>query len=55
MPRGFSGVQGSPLGETQKRREIDGEDQMIDGELVLRFIDLNNDGLAVERRVVVRV
>ncbi|GAB31746.1 hypothetical protein BJI49_02700 [Acetobacter pasteurianus] len=43
------------LGETQKRREIDGEDQMIDGELVLRFIDLNNDGLAVERRVVVRV
>ena len=43
------------LGETQKRRKLDGEDQMMDGELVLRFIDLNNDGLAVERRVVVRV
>ncbi|PYD74810.1 hypothetical protein [Novacetimonas pomaceti] len=43
------------LGETQKWRALDGEEQMMDDELVLRFIDLNNEGLAVERRVVVRV
>ena len=43
------------LGETQKRRMLDVDDQTMDGELVLRFIDLNQDGLAVERPVVVRV
>lgn len=43
------------LRDTENRRKLDGDDQVIDGELVLRFIDVNSDGRAVPRRVIVRV
>jgi hypothetical protein len=42
------------LSETENRRKIDG-DEIVDGELMLRFIDLGKDGRAVARRVIVRV
>ncbi|BBF72670.1 hypothetical protein [Sphingomonas bisphenolicum] len=42
------------LRETENRRKLDG-DEIVDGELMLRFIDLGNDGRAVARRVIVRV
>jgi len=42
------------LRETEKRRELDGDDQAVDGELVLRFIELGGDGRAIQRRVMVR-
>ena len=42
------------LRETEKRRQLDGDDQPSGGELVLRFIDLGSDGRANQRRVVVR-
>ena len=43
------------LRETEKRRRIEGDDEVINGELVLRFIELNPDGRAQPRRVIVRV
>lgn len=43
------------LRETEKRRELDGDDERADGELVLRFIELSSDGRAQPRRVIVRV
>ncbi|MGN7734741.1 hypothetical protein [Ensifer sp. 22564] len=43
------------LRETENRRKLDGDDVMTDGELVLRFIDINSDGRAQPRRVIVRV
>jgi hypothetical protein len=42
------------LRETEKRRELDGDDQTVDGALVLRFIELGGDGRAIQRRVMVR-
>jgi hypothetical protein len=42
------------LRETENRRRLDGDDQAIDGELVLRFIELGDDGRARPRRVMVR-
>lgn len=42
------------LRETEHRRHLDGDDQATDGELVLRFIELGNDGRATPRRVMVR-
>ena len=42
------------LRETERRRELDGDDQAVDGELVLRFIELGGDGRAIQRRVMVR-
>jgi hypothetical protein len=42
------------LRETEKRRELDGDNQAVDGELVLRFIELGGDGRAIQRRVMVR-
>ncbi|MDY7524295.1 hypothetical protein [Sphingomonas sp. 10B4] len=42
------------LRETENRRHLDGDDQATDGELVLRFIELGNDGRATPRRVMVR-
>lgn len=43
------------LRETENRRKLDGDDVTADGELVLRFIDINSDGRAQPRRVIVRV
>lgn len=43
------------LRETENRRKLDGDDVVTDGELVLRFIDINSDGRAQPRRVIVRV
>ncbi len=43
------------LRETEVRRKLDGDDEVIEGELVLRFIELNSDGRAQPRRVIVRV
>lgn len=43
------------LRETENRRKLDGDDVAADGELVLRFIDINSDGRAQPRRVIVRV
>lgn len=43
------------LSETENRRKLDGDDELNDGELMLRFIDLGSDGRAVARRVIVRV
>ncbi len=43
------------LRETENRRALDGDDEVIAGELVLRFIELNPDGRAQPRRVIVRV
>jgi len=43
------------LRETETRRTLDGDDEINDGELMLRFIDLGSDGRAVARRVIVRV
>lgn len=43
------------LRETENRRRLDGDDEVTEGELVLRFIDLGNDGRAQTRRVIVRV
>ncbi len=42
------------LRETENRRRLDGDDVGADGELVLRFIELNGDGRATPRRVMVR-
>ncbi|SEG64603.1 hypothetical protein SAMN04488144_13244 [Methylobacterium sp. 190mf] len=42
------------LRETENRRKLDGDDEAANGELVLRFIDLNADGRAQTRRVIVR-
>lgn len=42
------------LRETENRRRLDGDDQTTDGELVLRFIELGDDGRARPRRVMVR-
>lgn len=42
------------LRETETRRRLDGDDVGGDGELVLRFIELNSDGRATPRRVIVR-
>lgn len=43
------------LRETENRRKLDGDDVTADGELVLRFIDINSGGRAQPRRVIVRV
>lgn len=43
------------LRETENRRRLDGDDEINEGELMLRFIDLAGDGRAVARRVVVRI
>ncbi|WP_229664279.1 hypothetical protein [Sphingomonas metalli] len=43
------------LRQTENRRRLDGEEEASDGELVLRFIDLNANGRAQPRRVIVRV
>lgn len=43
------------LRETENRRKLDGEEESPDGELVLRFIELNSSGRAQPRRVIVRV
>lgn len=43
------------LRETQERRRLDGDNHSIDGELLLRFIELGDDGSARARRVMVRV
>ncbi|NKL59518.1 hypothetical protein [Rhizobium leguminosarum] len=43
------------LRETENRRKLDGDDVVSDGELVLRFIEINPDGRAQPRRVIVRV
>ena len=42
------------LRETETRRQLDGEDLDEHGQLVLRFIELNTDGRATPRRVMVR-
>ena len=42
------------LRETETRRKLDGDDIAEDGQLVLRFIELNSDGRATPRRVMVR-
>ncbi|MFC3692238.1 hypothetical protein ACFOWB_08430 [Chenggangzhangella methanolivorans] len=42
------------LRETETRRKLDGDDVGEDGQLVLRFIELTNDGRATPRRVMVR-
>jgi hypothetical protein len=42
------------LRETENRRRLDGDDQGVAGELVLRFIELGSDGRANPRRVMVR-
>lgn len=42
------------LRETETRRKLDGDDLGEDGQLVLRFIELNRDGRATPRRVLVR-
>jgi hypothetical protein len=42
------------LRETEMRRTLDGDDVSEDGQLVLRFIELNSDGRATPRRVTVR-
>jgi len=44
------------LRETEGRRKLNGdEDDAEKGELVLRFIDVNTDGRAVARRVIMRI
>lgn len=43
------------LRETEIRRKLDGDDEITEGELVLRFIELSPDGRAQPRRVIVRV
>lgn len=43
------------LAATQRRRDLDGDDEGSAAEIVLRFIDLNTDGSAGTRRVTVRV
>lgn len=43
------------LRETEIRRTLDGDDEVTEGELVLRFIELRPDGRAQPRRVIVRV
>ena len=43
------------LRETEVRRKLDGDDEVTEGELVLRFIELSPDGRAQPRRVIVRV
>lgn len=42
------------LRETETRRQLDGDDVGEEGQLVLRFIELNSDGRATPRRVMVR-
>lgn len=43
------------LRETENRRKLDDDDEATDSELVLRFLELNADGRAQARRVIVRV
>nr|WP_246501125.1 hypothetical protein [Azospirillum rugosum] len=43
------------LRETENRRKLEGDDDINDGELMLRFIDLSSDGRALARRLIVRV
>jgi hypothetical protein len=43
------------LSATERRREIDEDDTPPDGELMLRFIELQSDGRAGQRRVLVRI
>lgn len=43
------------LRETENRRRLDGDEEGVDGELVLRFIELSSDGRAQPRRVIMRV
>lgn len=43
------------LRETENRRRLNGDEKSPNGELVLRFIELNQDGRAQTRRVIVRV
>ena len=42
------------LRETETRRKLDSDDVGEEGQLVLRFIELNSDGRAIPRRVMVR-
>ncbi|MCW3061467.1 MAG: hypothetical protein JWQ02_3288 [Capsulimonas sp.] len=42
------------LSATERRREMDDDDAPLEGELMLRFIELGSDGRASQRRVVVR-
>ena len=42
------------LRETEARRQLDGDDIAEHGQMVLRFIELNPDGRATSRRVMVR-
>ena len=51
----YQAAQDRLLRETENRRKLDGDDVTADGELVLRFIDINSDGRAQPRRVIVRV
>ncbi|SDD08266.1 hypothetical protein SAMN05216337_1007131 [Bradyrhizobium brasilense] len=43
------------LSATERRRAIDEDDAPEDGELMLRFVELQNDGRAGQRRVLVRI
>jgi hypothetical protein len=43
------------LSATERRRELDNDDDPIEGEMMLRFIDVGADGRAGQRRVVVRI
>lgn len=44
------------LSATERRRELDqGEDEPVEGEMMLRFIEVGVDGRAGQRRVVVRI
>jgi len=42
------------LSATERRRQQDGDEKPTEGDMVLRFIDLNSDGRASPRRVTVR-
>lgn len=43
------------LAATERRRELDGDEEGSESEVVLRFIEVSGDGAAVPRRVTVRV
>jgi hypothetical protein len=43
------------LSATEQRRKLDSDDAPVDGEMMLRFIEVGPDGRAGQRRVVVRV
>lgn len=43
------------LRQTENRRRFNGDDEVVEGELVLSFIELGDDGRAKPRRVIVRV